>query len=332
MQGRVGYVVPLDAVTPREAVDLAVMAEHAGFVGTMAADTFQPWLPSLGQAPHVWTLLGALAEHTTGDFGVGMAVAGGRMHPAALAQAAATLGSLHPGRHWVSMGVGEALHEHVVGDYWPEPPQRIERLFEAVELVKRLFNGSGAAREVRYDGAHFRLENSRLWTMPQQPPAVLVATSGPQTARRAGRSADGLLAVAVQPQQAALLLERFHEGARESGKDAATMPAWLHLNISWAATDEAAVRHVVERYPMAAMRFARGDLRSPHVVEQIARLVRAEDFEGRLPVSADPAVHLAEIRTYLELGYDRVFLHNVGPDQAAFLQAFGREVIPALKQ
>ncbi|WP_219923857.1 TIGR03557 family F420-dependent LLM class oxidoreductase [Nocardioides campestrisoli] len=330
VQGRVGYVVPVDAVTPREAVDLAVLAEHAGFSGTMAADTFQPWLPSLGQAPHVWSLLGALAEHTTGDFGVGMAAAGGRMHPAALAQASATLGALHPGRHWVSLGVGEALHEHVTGDYWPEPPQRVARLFEAVDLVKRLYAGSAAGREVRHDGTHFRMESTRLWTLPDRPPSVLVATSGPHTARRAGRSADGLLAVAVRPAQAQLLLDRFREGAREVGKDPARMPAWLHLNLSWAPTEEQAVRQVAERYPMAAMRFARGDLRSPQVVEQIARLVRAEDFAGRLPVSADPAVHLAEIRAYLELGYDRVFLHAVGPDHAAFLQAFGRDVLPAL--
>lgn len=330
MQARVGYVVPVDGVTPREAVDLAVLAEQAGFSGTMLSDTFQPWLPSLGQAPHVWSLLGALAEHTQRDFGAGMVVAGGRMHPAAIAQAAATLGSLHPDRHWVSLGGGEALHEHVTGDYWPEPPERISRLFEAVDLVKRLFAGSVAGRDVRYGGEHFRLESSRLWTMPVRPPSVLVSTSGPVTARRAGRAADGLLAVAVQPQQAALVLERFREGAREAGKDPASMPAWLHLNVSWAATAEEAVANVAQRYPMAAMRFARGDLRSPHVVEQIAKLVRPEDFDGRLPVSDDPVVHLEEIRAYLDLGYDRVFVHNVGGNQAAFLHAFGRDVLPSL--
>ncbi|WP_110239716.1 TIGR03557 family F420-dependent LLM class oxidoreductase [Nocardioides gilvus] len=326
----VGYVVPVDAVTPREAVDLAVMAEQAGFGGTMAADLFQPWLPSLGQAPNVWPLLGALAEHTTGDFGAGMVAAGGRQHPAAIAQAAATLASLHPGRHWLSLGGGEALHEHVTGGYWPEAPERIARLFEAVDLIKRLYSGSLAERDVRYDGERFQMESARLWTMPEQAPSVLVATSGPMTARRAGRQADGLLAVAVQPAQAEQLLDRFREGAREAGKDPATMPTWLHLNISWADTDEEAARAVVERYPMAAMRFARGDLRSPHVVEQIARLVRPEDFPGRLPVSADPAVHVAEIKGYLELGYDRVFLHNVGINQVAFLAAFGRDVLPHL--
>ncbi|GGD06834.1 TIGR03557 family F420-dependent LLM class oxidoreductase [Nocardioides daphniae] len=326
--GRVGYVVPVDAVSPREAVDLARLAEQAGFSGVMAADIFQPWLPSLGQAPNVWPLLGALAEHTTGDFGAGMVAAGGRQHPAAIAQAAATLAALHPGRHWLSLGGGEALHEHVTGGYWPEAPERIARLFEAVDLIKRLFAGSLAGRDVRYEGERFQLESARLWTMPERAPSVLVATSGPVTARRAGRQADGLLAVAVQPAQAAQVLERFREGAREVGKDPATMPAWLHLNVSWAATDDEAAAGVVERYPMAAMRFARGDLRSPHVVEQIAKLVRPEDFPGRLPVSADPAVHLGEIKAYLDLGFDRVFVHHVGVNQVAFLEAFGRDVLP----
>ncbi len=327
---RIGYVVPVDRVTPREAVDLAVLAERAGFRGTMAADLFQPWLPSLGQAPAVWAVLAALAEHTTYDFGPGMAVPGARMHPAAIAQHAATLASLHPGRHWVSLAAGEALHEHVTGGYWPEPPERIDRLFEAVDLMKRLFVGSLAGRDVRFAGETFTLESSRLWTMPERAPSVLVATGGPVTARRAGRTADGLLAVGVSYEQAAVVLERFAAGAAEAGKDPESMPRWLHLNLSWAATDDEALAQAASLYPLAAMRFARGDLRSPQMIEQMARLVRPEDLAGRIPISADPAVHAAEIRRHLALGYDRVFVHNVGLNQAAFLDVFAREVLPGL--
>ena len=329
MSSRVGYVVPVDRVKPREAVDLAVLAEKAGFRGTMAADLFQPWLPSLGQAPAVWPLLAAVAEHTEHDFGPGMAVPGGRVHPAALAQSSATLAALHPGRHWLSVSAGEALHEHVTGGYWPEPPERINRLFEAVDIIKRLFAGSLAGRDVRHSGEHFTLESTRLWTMPEQAPAVLVATGGPVTARRAGRSADGLLAVGVSYEQAALVLDRFRAGAREAGKDPDTMPVWLHLNVAWAATEEQAVAEAAAHYPIGAMRFARGDLRSPQMIEQIARLVRPEDLAGRLPISADPAVHAAEVQRHLDLGYDRVFVHNVGVNQAAFLETFAGEVLPA---
>ncbi len=325
-----GWVAPVDRVRPREVVDLAVLAERAGLHGVMAADLFQPWLPSLGQAPAVWPVLAALAEHTHRDFGPGMAVPGARMHPAAIAQASATLASLHPGRHWLSLSAGEALHEHVTGGYWPEAPERIQRLFEAVDLVKRLFAGSVAGRDVRFAGEHFRLETTRLWTMPEQPPQVLVATGGPVTARRAGRQADGVLAVGVSYEQAAVVLDRFRAGAREVGKDPDTMPKWLHLNVSWAPTGPEALAQAVAHYPIGAMRFARGDLRSPQLIEQMARLVRPEDLTGRLPVSDDPAVHATEIRRYLDLGYDRVFVHQVGTNQAAFLDVFAREVLPAL--
>jgi G6PDH family F420-dependent oxidoreductase len=330
MTGRVGYVAAVDRVRPREAVDLSVLAERAGFSGTLAVDLFQPWMPSLGQAPAVWPFLAAVAEHTRGDFGPGMAVPGARMHPAAIAQSSATLAALHPGRHWMSVSAGEALHEHVTGGYWPEPPERINRLFEAVDLIKRLFAGSLAGRDVRFAGEHFTLEATRLWTMPEQAPAVLVATGGPVTARRAGRTADGLLAVGVSYEQAGLVLERFRAGAREAGKDPDTMPVWLHLNLSWAATESEALAQAVAHYPIGAMRFARGDLRSPQMIEQIARLVRPEDLAGRLPISADPEVHRAEIRRHLDLGYDRVFVHNVGLNQAAFLDAFARDVLPRL--
>ncbi len=327
---QVGYVAPVDRVTPREVVDLTVLAEQAGFVGTMAADLFQPWLPSLGQAPQVWPLLGAIAERTRSDFGPGMAVAGARMHPVSIAQASATLAALHPGRHWLTLSAGEALHEHVTGGYWPEAPERINRLFEAVELIRRLFKESLAGRELRYSGEHFTCETTRLWSLPQRAPRVLVATGGPVTARRAGRTADGLLAVGASVDQAAVLIDRFRVGVAEAGRDPASKPAWVHLNLSWAGTDEDALAQALACYPIGAMRFARGDLRSPQLIEQIAKLVRPEDLAGRLVISADPSAHLAEINRYLSLGYDRVFVHNVGTNQAAFLDAFSREVLPAL--
>jgi coenzyme F420-dependent glucose-6-phosphate dehydrogenase len=328
--GRVGYVAAVDRLTPRDAVEMAVLAEQAGFTGTLAADLFQPWLPSLGQAPAVWPVLAAIAERTSADVGPGMATAGGRMHPAAIAQSVATLAAMHPGRAWLSLSAGEALHEHVTGGYWPEPPERINRLFEAVDLIRRLFGASVAGRDARFAGEHFTLETSRLWTMPEQAPAVLVATGGPVTARRAGRNADGLLAVGVSYDQAGTVLERFRAGAAEVGKSAETMPAWLHLNVSWAPTDAEALAQAVTHYPIGAMRFARGDLRSPQMIEQIARLVRPEDLDGRLVVSADPAVHVAAVQRHLDQGYDRVFVHNVGLNQAAFLATYAAEVLPRI--
>src|SRR5690606_4374575 len=143
--------------------------------------------------------------------------------------------------HFLTVSAGEALSEHVTGGYWPEAPERISRLFEAIDLIKRLFHASSAGRDIRFAGEHYQLETTRLWTMPERAPQVLVATGGPVTARRAGRSADGLLAVGVPHDQAALVIDRFCSGASEVGKDPDLLPKWLHLNVSWAPTDEEAL-------------------------------------------------------------------------------------------
>jgi len=327
----IGYAAMLERFPPAEAVELAALAERHGFSGTMASDHFQPWLPSHGESSFVWSVLAAIGARTRGDLGPGVTTPGFRMHPAVVAQASATIAAMYPGRHWLGLGSGEAVNEHVVGQYWPEAPERIARMFEAVDLIKRLFQASAAGRDVRFKGQYFTMESSRLWTMPAVPPDVLVAASGPVTARRAGRTADGLITVAAPDDRLAVLLRRFADGAREAGRDPERMPRVLQLHLSWAPTDEEAMRSALQEWPIAGLRAPRGDLRSPYDVDHFARTVRPEDFAGRLVVSADPDRHRAAIQRAIDLGFDRVYLHNAGRDQATFLEVFGREVLPGLR-
>ena len=191
---QVGYAAMLEQFHPTEAVELAAFAEQHGFLGTMAADHFQPWVPQQGQSSFVWNVLTALGERTTGDLGPGVTAPTFRWHPAMVAQASATLAAMYPGRHWLGLGSGEALNEHVVGGYWPEAPERINRMFEAIEIIDGLFTGSLAGKDVKHDGKYYKLESTRLWTMDERPP-ILVATAGPVTAKRAGRAVDGLTRV-----------------------------------------------------------------------------------------------------------------------------------------
>lgn len=313
----------------RDAVTLGELADAAGFRGVLAADLFQPWLPSLGQAPFVWNLLSAAGEHTTGDLAVGMAVPGYRMHPAALAQAAATLAALHPGRVWISLSPGEAINEHVTGTPWPEPPERIERMFEALDAVRKLFAASAASRDSRFRGTYVTQEAARLWTLPAKPPPVLVAAGGPVTASRAGRVADGLLAIGIGPDQAGRLLRRFTDGAMAADRDPRTLRRVAHVNLSWSPDPEQAVRQALARFPIGAMRFARGDLRSPQTVEQIARLVRVEDLAAGLLVCSAPQRICELLAAYLALGYEQVYLNNVGDNHAEFIRMCAEQVLPA---
>ncbi|BDZ64419.1 LLM class F420-dependent oxidoreductase [Agromyces mangrovi Wang et al. 2018] len=328
MSVHIGYAAMLERFAPSEAVELAALAESHGFRGVMAADHFQPWLPRHGQSAFVWSVLPAIAERTTGDVGPGVTTPTYRWHPAMVAQASATMAAMYPGRHWLGIGSGEALNEHIVGRYWPEAPERINRMFEAVDVIRKLFAASAAGRDVRHSGPNFKLESTRLWTMPETPPEILVAAGGPVTAKRAGRTVDGLITMDAPPERLELLLARFAEGAREVGRDARRMPKVLQFHLSWAPTDEEAMANAMREWPIAGMRIGKGDIRSPFEFEQLARGVRPEDLADRLTISSDPDVHRAAIQRAFDLGFDRVYLHNVGRNQAEWLEVFGREVLP----
>src|SRR5690606_9916806 len=125
----------------------------------------------------------------------------------------ATLEAMYPGRHWLGVGSGEAISEHVVAPYWPEAPERINRMFEAIDIIHKLFSSSLQGKDHKHSGEFFKLESTRLWTMPEVAPQILVATAGPVTARRAGRHADGLITMGAPSDKLATLLARFRAGA-----------------------------------------------------------------------------------------------------------------------
>ena len=326
----VGYAAMLEQFHPTEAVALSAYAEEHGFSGVMAADHFQPWVPAQGQAAFVWNVLTAIGERTAGDMGPGVTAPTFRWHPAMVAQASATLAAMYPGRHWLGLGSGEALNEHITAQYWPEAPERINRMFEAIEIIKKLFAGSLAGKDVKHSGEFYKLESTRLWTMPQEAPPILVATAGPITAKRAGRHADGLITVGAPLEKIEGLFGRFHDGVRESGRDPESLPKVLQLHLSWADTDEQALANAMHEWPNGGMKFPKADIRSPFEFEQMARLVRPEDFEGRMVISSDPDVHRAEIQKYVDLGFDRIYLHNVGRNQREWIDVFGEHVLPKL--
>lgn len=325
-RAHIGYAAMLEQFGPTEVTDYTVAAEKAGFTGVMAADHFQPWVPAQGQAAFVWNVLTAMGERTTGDLGPGVTCPSFRFHPAVVAQASATLATMYPGRHWLGLGSGEALNEHVVGGYWPEAPERLERMWEAIEIIQKLFSG----KDVKHRGAYFRLETCRLWTLPDTPPPIYIATAGPLTAKRAGRAVDGIITPGAPPEKISMLLDRFDAGAKEAGRDLGSQVKILQLHLSWAPTDQQALNNAVNEWPNGGMKFAKQDIRSPYDFEQMAQLVRPEDFSGRMLITSDLDAHRADLQRYLDLGIDRIYVHNVGRNQEEWIEAFGREVLPRL--
>jgi coenzyme F420-dependent glucose-6-phosphate dehydrogenase len=323
---QIGYAAMLEQFAPTELVDYCRAAEAAGFSGVMAADHVQPWVPQQGQAAFVWSFMTAAAEHTRGDIGPGVTCPSFRQHPAIIAQAAATMAAMYPGRFWLGLGSGEALNEHIVAGYWPEAPERISRMFEAVEIIKKLFSG----KDVKHSGDYYKMETLRLWTMPEQPPPIYIATAGPLTALRTGRLADGVITVGASEDKIERVFSQCRLGCEQAGKDPKQFTFILQLHLSWAESDEAALRNALTEWPNGGMKFAKQDIRSPFDFEQMARLVRPEDFKGRLLISADLEAHRREIQKYVDMGFERIYLHNVGRNQREWIDAFGREVLPGL--
>lgn len=323
----IGYAVALEQHAPASAIDLAAAAENHGFMGTIMGDRFQPWTPAQGHSSFVWSVLGALGARSHGPLGC-VTTPGYRSHPAVVAQAAATVADMYPNRHWLGIGSGELINEHIVGEYWPEAHTRVERMFEALAIIKRLFETD--RNDVRFEGKHYRLESTRLWGLTETRPKVLVAASGPVTARRGGREADGIVTVDAPRERLDLLLKRFDEGVRESRTMVEQPAKVIQLHVSWAQTYQEAANNAAVEWPIGAMRFPKVDIRSPFEFAQMSRTIRSEDFDQML-ISADPNEHRAYLQRYVDMGFTNIYVHNVGRNQTEFMTMYGQDVIPGVR-
>ena len=324
----IGYAAMLEQFHPTELLDLCVLAEGAGFeAGFMVSEHFHPWTPQQGQSAFAWSFMGALGQRTSLRFGTAVTCPGFRYHPAVIAHAAATIGAMYPGRFYLGLGAGEALNEHVVGGVWPEIGIRSAMMFESIEIINKLFTG----KVVKHKGEFFTLESAKLYTRPDEPVPVYVATAGPINAKKTGKFADGIITVGAADEKISMLWEKYEEGAREAGKEAATTPKMLQIHVSWARTDEEAVQNAMVEWPNGGMSFPKQDIKNPEDFAAMAKLVGPEDFKNRVLMTSDLEAHAKHIQHYVDMGFDEVHLHNVGRNQAEFIEVFGKDVIPNLR-
>src|SRR3954471_21460419 len=192
----IGIFLSSEEQSAKRLVDIAVKAQDAGFRDLWISDHFHPWIDAQGESPFVWSVIGAIAAATR-EAHVTTAVTCPtvRIHPAIVAQAAATSATLLDGRFTLGVGTGEALNEHILGDPWPGIEQRLSMLEESVAIMRELWAGGN----VSYDGEHYVVDRARLYSLPDEPPAVLVSAFGPQAAQAAGRIGDGYINVAPDP-------------------------------------------------------------------------------------------------------------------------------------
>jgi len=294
----------------------AVGAEAAGFSFAFISDHFHPWTDRQGESPFVWSVLGAAASATDRlRFATGVTCPTVRMHPALIAQAAATTAALAPGRFLLGVGSGENLNEHIFGDAWPPAHVRQDMLEEAIDVIRRLWTGEW----VDFEGEHYVVQRARLYSLPDAPPPILVAASGERAAELAGRVGDGLIGLTADEG----LVDTF-ERAGGTGK-----PRYAEITVCWAADEESAKRTLRDVWPIAGIP---GELSTelplPRHFEQAASLVSADALAETAPCGPDAERHRQAVGAYLDSGYDHVCVHQVGPDQEGFLTFYEQEVLP----
>ncbi|HEX2173593.1 MAG TPA: TIGR03557 family F420-dependent LLM class oxidoreductase [Dehalococcoidia bacterium] len=313
-----GFKLCSEEVSASDLLRYARRAEQAGLVFAAISDHFHPWISRQGQSPFVWSVIGGVAASTDRlRVGTSVTCPTMRMHPAIVAHAAATAATLLPGRFYLGLGSGEYLNEHILGDCWPTPPERLEMLEEAITVIRLLWKGGQRSHRGRY----YTVDQARIFSLPDQPPPIYVAAGGPKAARLAARLGDGLIGVAADRE----IVGAFEE---TGGTD---KPRYAEIGVCWARDEAEAVRTAREYWPIAGLGpKLLTDLPTPTHFEQAAQPLREEDIAPNVVCGSHPDAYLTRIQEYLDAGFDHLFLHQIGPDQEGFFGFYEHVLGPEL--
>jgi G6PDH family F420-dependent oxidoreductase len=312
---KIGYFLSCEEHGPRELVGQARMAEEAGFCDLWISDHYHPWIDAQGHSPFVWSVIGALAEateHSTVTTAVTCPTV--RIHPAVIAQAAATSAVMLDGRFRLGVGSGEALNEHIFGEPWPSANVRLEMLEEAIEVIRALWTGT----QVEHTGRHYRVENAQLYTRPDEPPPILVSGFGPKAVDLAARVGDGYCI--TMPDRD--LIDRFRSRAADKRVEAGT-------KVCYGASRDAAVATTHRLWPNEVLPGELAQvLPQPAHFEQASELVTEEMVADSVPCGPDLDEHVAVLQAFADAGVDHLYVQQIGSEQEPFCEAYAEQVLP----
>jgi G6PDH family F420-dependent oxidoreductase len=316
---RIGYFLSCEEYGPAELVDQARLAEDAGFESLWISDHYHPWNDEQGQSPLVWSVIGAVSQVCSLPVTTAVTCPTIRVHPAVVAQAAATSAVMLGGRFVVGVGSGEALNEHVFGTAWPTVDVRLEMLEEAVEVMRRLWEGGF----VSHRGRHYTVDSARIYTLPDEPPPVYVSAFGPKSLRLAAKIGDGYITTAPD----ADLVKLFRDLAGED------KPVHGGVKVAYASTRDEGVEHAHRLWSTSSLPGELAQvLPSPKHFEQAAALVTRDMTADKVTAGADPHDHVETFRPYAEAGFDAVHVANMGPHYRDMIALYKGEVLPELRR
>jgi G6PDH family F420-dependent oxidoreductase len=313
---RIGYFLSSEEFGPRELLRQASLAEQAGFQDLWISDHFHPWNDEQGHSPLVWSTIGAISQ-TTSNMRVTTAVTCPiiRLHPAIVAQAAATSAVLLEGRFTLGVGSGEALNEHILGDPWPEADERLEMLEEAVEVIRALWQGGMQSHR----GRHYRVENARIYDLPERTPDILVSGFGPKATKLAARIGDGYCTVGPDKQA----VDSFR-GEAGAGKLVAG-----GMKVCWGEDEKQARQTAYRLWPNEQLPGELAQiLPTPAHFEQASELVNEEMVAEEVPCGPDLELHIKAIEEYRDAGFDELYIQQIGSRQERFFEVYADEILP----
>jgi len=311
----IGYTLSSEEFGPQALADHARLAEDAGFTFASISDHFHPWLDSQGHSPFVWATLGAISQTTSQLLiGTGVTCPTLRIHPAIIAQAAATAGDLLPGRFYLGVGTGEALNEHILGQQWPPLSLRQDMLAEAVDLIRSLWSGNYVTEQGRF----YRVDNARIYTLPAELPPIHVAASGPESAVLAAQVGDGLISTSPDSET----VDAFQTNGGSG-------PVIGQLTVCWGANEDEQAEVALSQWANSAIPGQLSqELALPVYFEQAAGLVTTEKIKESMACGPDVEQIHTRIKEYIDAGFTHVYLHQIGPDQEQFIGMAEREIMP----
>jgi G6PDH family F420-dependent oxidoreductase len=314
---RYGYFLSCEEYEPASLVKQAKMAEEAGFDALWVSDHFHPWLDEQGQSGFVWSVIGAISQVTSLPVTTAVTCPTTRIHPAVIAQAAATASLLTGGKFTLGVGTGEALNEHVTGAKWPPAAERQEMLEEAVTIIAELFTGE----QLTHHGKYYEVDTARLYSVPEVPPPIYVSGFGESSAQLAARIADGFMCVGPQ----ADLVKVY----RDSG--GGDRPAQGGLKGCWAPDADTARRTMLRLWPNDYIPGEAAQLLPlPRHFEQVSQLVTEDMVDA--PCGPDPQPFVDAIRAYEQAGFDEVYLQQVGGRLDGAFEFFADQVLPRARK
>lgn len=312
---QIGYALSSEEHKPNDLVHFARRAEEVGFTFALISDHYHPWVSEQGQSPFVWSVIGAIAQVTEHlRLGTGVTCPTTRIHPAIIAQAAATAAAMMPGRFFLGVGTGENLNEHIMADRWPPHDIRLAMLTEAVELIRALWQGD----TVSWWGEFYTVEDACVYTLPAKLPPIMVAASGATMLEAAGQLGDGLIGLAPNKEDIA----RFEKAG------GADKPKYGQVTVCWAESEAEAENTVARIWPNTGLTGEMAqELRTVAHFEQAVEMLHKEDITKNIVCGPDPMKHVEGIQKMIEAGFDHVYIHQIGPDQEGFFRFYKEEVL-----